>query len=93
MVSFRLQQWSGNYTLMVQSIKYTGLGLLLNDCSEFKFKCPQRDPLKDGQVKVSDYSSEVAVNGLESDTEYTFVIEETIKQGIHGEQSMAFISF
>ena len=39
---------------------------------------------KDGQINVSDYSSEVAVNGLQSDTQYTFIIEETIKPGING---------
>ena len=40
---------------------------------------------KNGQINVSDYSSEVAVNGLQSDTQYTFVIEETIKLGINGQ--------
>ena len=40
---------------------------------------------KDGQINVSDYSSEVAVNGLQSDTQYTFVIEEIIKLGINGQ--------
>ena len=39
---------------------------------------------KDGQINVSDYSSEVAVNGLQSNTQYTFVIEEIIKLGING---------
>ena len=40
---------------------------------------------KNGQINVSDYSSAVAVNGLQSDTQYTFVIEETIKLGINGQ--------
>ena len=40
---------------------------------------------KDGQINVSDYSSEVAVNGLQSDTQYTFVMEEIIKLGINGQ--------
>ena len=43
---------------------------------------------KNGQINVSDYSSEVAVNGLQSDTQYTFVIEEIIKLGINAQQRL-----